>query len=129
MDLLSLLGRRRTSQFDVDSFDPKDFDDLNVKINLETASKIRNKFQDEVHLLDVRSKDEYENAHVENASLLSIDTIINGVPSEFQKDKLMIVYCNTGASSHAAQSMLQQKGYKVIDAGGILGYRGKIVRK
>jgi len=128
MDLLSLLSRRRATQFDIDNFDPATFDDMNVKINLEDAAEIRDRFEDDVQLVDVRSREEYEYAHVDKASLLSIDTIIRGVPSEFQKDKVLIVYCNTGGSSHAAQSMLQQKGYKVIDAGGIVGYSGKIVR-
>jgi len=66
-------------------------------------------------LLDVRSPQEYEEGHLENAILLPFyemkqkaKTIL---PSKEQK---IIVYCSTGHRSKKAQKILEKLGYKHV---------------
>jgi hydroxyacylglutathione hydrolase len=66
------------------------------------------------HILDVRSAAEFDAGHVPDALhvphtriAVSIDTL--------PADKPLLVYCNSGARSAAAVSMLARLGFDAID--------------
>jgi len=65
-----------------------------------------------VTVVDVRTQSEYEDAHIENAVLVPLDTIgdtdIAALPD---KDATLIVYCRTGVRSAQASAALVKLGY------------------
>lgn len=125
-DLGQLFGFKKTANLDVDNFVLEDFNDKNVRISLKNGVALKEKLSDKAYLLDVRTKDQYDYAHVKGADHFDVEDMMGQIPDSYDKDNLFIVYCNTGGSSNAAQMILSQKGYKVIDAGGIVGYDGEI---
>ena len=65
-----------------------------------------------VTVVDVRTQSEYEDAHIEGAVLVPLDTIgdtdIAALPD---KDATLIVYCRTGVRSAQASAALVKLGY------------------
>ncbi len=80
-------------------------------------------------LVDVRSAAEYQRGHIEGAALAPIMQIFMGAESLIgDKDKTIIVYCETGSRSSMAKMVLQRKGYKnVHDLGGIGNWQDPLV--
>jgi hydroxyacylglutathione hydrolase len=66
------------------------------------------------HVLDVRSGAEFEAGHVEGALHVPHTRIAVAVDS-LPTDKPLLVYCNSGARSAAAVSMLQRLGFNATD--------------
>ena len=80
-------------------------------------------------LLDVRTPQEYRSGHIpgsKNVPLQTIDKVGSVVENT---DTVLYVYCQSGARSRQASSMLQQMGYRnVNNIGGIASYSGKVER-
>jgi rhodanese-related sulfurtransferase len=75
-------------------------------------------------LLDVRTQEEFEQAHIKGAILLP-DTEIKDKAEEQLKDKnaVILVYCRSGRRSAQAAQQLADMGYtKVNDFGGIIDW-------
>ena len=72
-------------------------------------------------LLDVRTKEEYDENHIDGATLLPLDSINDEVSSVISdKNTEIIVYCKSGKRSHEALELLTSLGYKnVYDLGSI----------
>lgn len=73
----------------------------------------------EVIVLDVRSQDEFNERHIENAINIDVNDIekANGL---IEKDQTILVYCQSGNRSKKASKKLVKMGYKYIyDFGGI----------
>lgn len=68
-------------------------------------------------IVDVRSKYEYRNQHVENAINIPHDKIDENI--DIDKDKVILVYCRSGNRSKLAYDKLKNLGYEVYDLGGI----------
>ena len=72
-------------------------------------------------LVDVRTKEEYDDKHIDGATSIPLDSIsdnVNNVISD--KNTEIIVYCKSGARSHEAMELLNSLGYKnVYDLGSI----------
>lgn len=79
-------------------------------------------------LLDVRTKVEYADGHIEgsvNIPLDELETIGRVVPD---KGTPIFVHCLSGARSASAAAYLEKEGYsRVNDIGGIHSYRGETV--
>lgn len=75
-------------------------------------------------ILDVRTKAEYDEQHIENALLLPVDDIQKGVFDLLpDKDQIILVYCRSGNRSKTASEALIEAGYtKVYDFGGIIDW-------
>jgi rhodanese-related sulfurtransferase len=70
-------------------------------------------------ILDVRNQDEYDEAHIEGAVLIPVDTLESKL-DELPWDKPIITYCKSGGRSAAAASILVENGFtEVYDMGGI----------
>ena len=66
-------------------------------------------------ILDVRTKDEYDESHVIDAINIPYDEIDETI--EIDKDKLIFVYCKSGNRSSIAYNTLTNLGYEVYDLG------------
>lgn len=75
-------------------------------------------------LLDVRTQEEYEQAHIAGALLLPYDEIAAGAEALLpDKDALILVYCRSGRRSAIAAQALSDLGYtQVYDFGGIVDW-------
>ncbi len=79
-------------------------------------------------LLDVRTREEYANGHIEGSRNLPLDEIdrVNLVIKD--KNAPLYVHCLSGGRSARAVAYLKGKGYQEVhNIGGINAYKGKIV--
>lgn len=66
-------------------------------------------------LLDVRSPQEFEEGHLDNAILLPVYEIKEKAHSMLpNKLQVIIVYCSTGHRSQKAQKILEKLGYEKV---------------
>lgn len=73
-------------------------------------------------LLDVRRPDEWEEAHIDGATLITLDTLPDRV-DELPRDRSILVICRSGARSAAATEALTGAGYDATNvAGGMLAW-------
>lgn len=66
-------------------------------------------------ILDVRTNEEYNVGHVKGSLNIPYDEIDENI--NLDKNKVILVYCRSGARSKKAYSSLKSLGYKVIDMG------------
>ena len=81
-------------------------------------------------LVDVRTKEEYDEGHIEGALLLPLDQL-EGLAKEQlpDKDATILVYCRSGNRSAQASGLLLELGYtQIYDFGGIMDWPGEIVK-
>lgn len=92
------------------------------KISVKDAKEIIE--SEDVIILDVRTQEEYNEGHIENAILLPV-TDIKDKAEEILKDKgeKILVYCRSGNRSATASKQLIKMGYtNVYDFGGIISW-------
>lgn len=96
-------------------------------INTTKISSISDIVQDEnIVLIDVRTKEEYESGHIPKSINIPYTEIENEV--DYDKDKPIAVYCRTGKRSKQTASTLEKMGYtKIYDIGGIDNYEGELI--
>jgi rhodanese-related sulfurtransferase len=75
-------------------------------------------------LLDVRTLEEYNEAHIPSSILIPLDTLSTQIQSKIiKKDSKIFVYCKTGRRSETAAKLLISMGYtNVYDLGGIINW-------
>lgn len=80
--------------------------------------------EDPYILLDVRTAEEFEDAHIDGAILIPDDEIASRAEAELpDKDALILVYCRSGRRSAGAAKALIGLGYtNVLDFGGIIDW-------
>lgn len=66
-------------------------------------------------IVDVRTKEEYEESHIKGAINIPYDQIDRTI--ELDKDKTILVYCKSGRRSHIAYTTLKDLNYEVYDLG------------
>ena len=70
-------------------------------------------------LVDVRTKEEYEEGHLDNAINAPYDEVVSKL-KDYDKDTPIVVYCKSGNRSAKAYQSLQDAGYtKLYDLGSI----------
>ena len=78
-------------------------------------------------LLDVRTPEEYGGGHVPGSRNLPLQQIEKITAIAEKKATPLFVYCQSGARSRQAVSLLQRMGYEnVNNIGGMSAYRGKV---
>lgn len=86
----------------------------NKEISYKKLKEISNK-NSTVILLDVRSKQEYEEGHLESAINIPVFELENKANNILKdKTKTIIVYCASGSRSRRAKEILEEMGYKDI---------------
>ena len=92
-------------------------------ISQEEAKRVMDE-EDDIVILDVRTKEEYDGGHIRDAICIPNETIDEKV-SEILKDKnqKILVYCRSGRRSVQAAEKLVALGYtKIYEFGGIIDW-------
>lgn len=72
-------------------------------------------------ILDVREKDEFESGHIKNAINIPLDDIEDVTDDDLNPECNILVYCSAGIRSASAARILEELGYdNVLNFGGIL---------
>ena len=76
-----------------------------------------------IFVLDVRTPDEYRQAHLKNAVLIPINEMERRI-REVPKNRPVLVYCAVGSRSASAAGFLGSQGYREVYniADGIVGW-------
>lgn len=94
------------------------------KITLITPEELKKQAENQL-LVDVRTPEEYDEGHIENAKNINYfdDDFIEQM-SKFDKSKPIIVYCRSGRRSSSAAEKLLKSGFKQIYdlKGGIINW-------
>lgn len=93
-------------------------------------AKARMDSGDEIIILDVRTKEEYDAGHIKGAILVPNETIIDEQPELLPDlDAEILVYCRSGNRSAQAANKLLAIGYtNVVDFGGIIDWPYDVVK-
>ena len=80
-------------------------------------------------ILDVRTREEYETAHIPGAICIPNETIGTEDITELpDKDQLILVYCRSGNRSKQASEKLAKQGYtNIVEFGGINSWTAETV--
>jgi rhodanese-related sulfurtransferase len=79
------------------------------------------------HLVDVRSREEFEDGYIPTAVWIPCEQIVETPPTR-DPDALIILYCYSGVRSETARKLLIQAGYRrVYNFGGIIHWPGELV--
>lgn len=85
--------------------------------------------EDNAVLLDVRTDEEFSEGHIEGSLNLPIGEIDRAATVIPDKSIPIYIYCRSGNRSARATAYLKGNGYtSVYDIGGIISYKGKIVK-
>ena len=91
----------------------------------EAYDKIQeNKNNPDLVILDVRTQDEYNNGHIENA--INIDYYSKSLKKDLNKldkNKTYLVYCRSGSRSAKTVTIMEELGFKeVYNIGGMIDW-------
>lgn len=80
-------------------------------------------------IVDVRSAEEYAAGHIKDAKNIPLDDIKNDTSVlDADKDKKIVLYCNSGKKSGEAQDALLAAGFTdVVNADGVKDYQYDLV--
>lgn len=92
------------------------------KISAEEAKEMID--TEDLVILDVRTKEEYDQAHIEGAILIPDYQLKEQAESKLpNKEEKILLYCRSGNRSESAAKILIEMGYsKVYDFGGIIDW-------
>ena len=100
------------------------------KISAEEAYEMM--ASQEVVVVDVRTREEYDGGHIENAVLVPKGSIDEDTAAEVipEKDSTVLVYCRSGRRSKDAAQKLLALGYQsVYDFGGVIDWPYELVKE
>ena len=85
----------------------------------------------EVVVVDVRTQEEYDGGHIENAVLVPNESIGSEMPEALpDKEAPLLVYCRSGRRSKDAAEKLLALGYQsVYDFGGVIDWPYELVKE
>lgn len=98
------------------------------RLNINKVEQFIDETDGDPILLDVRTPAEYAQGHLPGALNLSHE-LIPQAARQYGKDQPLILYCRSGARSTDATRFLMAQGFtRVYEAGGIIDYKGPVVR-
>ena len=99
------------------------------KISAEEAYEMM--ASQEVVVVDVRTREEYDVGHIENAVLVPNESIGSEMPEALpDKEATLLIYCRSGRRSKQAAEKLLKLGYQnVYDFGGVIDWPYKLVKE
>lgn len=99
-----------------------------TQVSSEKAAQLMADYDDEI-VLDVRTPEEYAQAHIPDAINVPNEEIGEDAVAQLpDKDQLILVYCRSGNRSKQAAQKLADQGYtNVIEFGGIKDWHGETV--
>ncbi|WP_154668793.1 rhodanese-like domain-containing protein [Niameybacter massiliensis] len=121
---------RETYPVQVTAIEVEVMDAAYEKISAQQAKEMIDKGEYGV-ILDVRTLEEYNEGHIEGATLLPDNEIKNKAEiTLYDKEEVILVYCRSGRRSEAAAKVLVEMGYtKVYDFGGIVDWPYEVVKE
>ncbi len=92
-------------------------------ITAEEAKKMMDE-KDDCQIIDVRTKEEYDEGHIVDAINIPNEVIREEAVEKLKdKDQLLLIYCHSGRRSKEAANKLVELGYSnVYDFGGIIDW-------
>jgi NADPH-dependent 2,4-dienoyl-CoA reductase/sulfur reductase-like enzyme/peroxiredoxin family protein/TusA-related sulfurtransferase/rhodanese-related sulfurtransferase len=93
---------------------------LEGRTHVTTWNEVEGMNKEDYTLVDVRSRDEYDNGHIEGAINIPVDSLRERL-SELDPNKTVVEYCQVGLRGYVADRILSQHGYKVLNVTG--GYK------
>jgi phage shock protein E len=100
---------------------------LRKLLGLQPATNFAALLQHGAIIVDVRSRAEYSNGHIEGAINIPLDLLTNNLPQLADKNNPIITCCASGIRSISAKSMLHSNGYmQVFNGGGWRNLQQKI---
>ena len=98
------------------------------QVSSEEAAAMMEEESDYI-ILDVRTQEEYETAHIPGAICIPNETIgTEDIPELPDKEQLILVYCRSGNRSKQASEKLVNQGYtNIVEFGGINNWTGETV--
>lgn len=99
-------------------------------ITPEQAKQIMDSAEYPFIILDVRTLEEYDEGHIENAILIPYDEIDASIAETLpDRDVTILVYCRSGRRSKIAAAALAELGYtNVLEFGGIIDWPYETVK-
>ena len=99
------------------------------KISVEEAYEMM--ASQEVVVVDVRTREEHESGHIENAVLVPNESIGSEMPEALpDKEATLLIYCRSGRLSKEAAQKLLSLGYQnVYDFGGVIDWPYELVKE
>lgn len=93
------------------------------RISAVQAKKMMEQNADYI-LLDVRTRQEYDQGHIQGAKLLPYDQVLQRAKEALpDRDALILIYCRSGRRSLQAANDLAELGYsRIYEFGGILDW-------
>lgn len=92
----------------------KEYEDIEPKDAFTLLEKNRN--NSDFAVLDVRTPEEYNEGHIENALLLNVKSKdFENELDNLNKDKNYFVYCKSGRRSGKALNLMEKHGFKNIN--------------
>lgn len=93
---------------------------LSGRMEVVTQQEIDTLDTEKQMLLDVRTQEEYDQGHIDGATLIPVDELRSRM-YELDREKEIVVYCAVGLRGYIASRILSQNGFKVKNLTG--GYR------
>lgn len=99
------------------------------KISAEDAYEMM--VSQEVVVVDVRTREEYDGGHIENAVLVPNESIGSEMPETLpDKEATLLIYCRSGRRSKDDAQKLLALGYQsVYDFGGVIDWPYELVKE
>mgnify|MGYP002660096989 FL=1 len=99
------------------------------KISAEEAYEMM--ISQEIVVVDVRTREEYDGGHIENAVLVPNESIGSEMPETLpDKEATLLIYCRSGRRSKDAAQKLLALGYQsVYDFGGVIDWPYELVKE
>ena len=100
------------------------------KISAEEAYEMMSS-QEVVVVVDVRTQEEYDGGHIENAVLVPNESIGSEMPEALpDKEATLLIYCRSGRRSKDAAEKLLSLGYQIVyDFGGVIDWPYELVKE
>ena len=85
--------------------------------SISNEEMLKNMKDNEYIIIDVRTKEEYQESHIVGAINIPYDEIDKTI--KLDKNKTIFVYCRSGSRSEVAFNKLNNLGYEVYDLGSV----------
>ena len=94
--------------------------DAQKQVDQLSFSEVQGNIVSGARLLDVRTKEEFDEGHFVRAELVPLQEIEDGKLPDINKDSKIYLYCRSGNRSSQAKALLEKAGYtSVVDLGGL----------
>lgn len=70
------------------------------------------------YIIDVRTQEEYDAAHIPGAILHDIVDMMDGIYPDLPKDVKIMLYCQSGNRAEMAKGMMESQGFMYVTNGG-----------